>query len=200
MNTIQGLVLTTGVNDQLKGVGTPEASLESIFNHSIGVGCNAKKIANKIGLQVRDCEDAFMAGLLHDVGKLVMLAAFKDEMKAAFKLAQEKSIEPYIAEKEILGANHGEIGAHLLSLWGLHDPILEAVAFHHNPQHTMQSTKNILTAVHIANAADNFKTGDGGGFLSTLDKGYLEALDLIDQLPDLQDCVQMEGVKERVTQ
>jgi len=200
LNTVQGLVLTAGVHDQLKDAGIPETLLESISNHSIAVGGHAKKIAGEIGLQQRDSENALTAGLMHDIGKLVLLANFKDEMNVAIKLAQEKSIEPYLAEKEILGANHGEIGAHLLSLWGLHDPIIEAVAFHHNPQHTAQLTKNILTAVHIANAIDNCKAGDGGEFLSSLDKEYLEALDLIDLLPRLQECSLTEGTEERVTQ
>jgi len=200
LNTVQGLVMTAGVHDQLKDTGVPKASLESIFNHSMAVGGYAKKIAVEIGLQQRDSEDALIAGLLHDIGKLVMLASFKDEMNSAIRLAREKSLQPYVAEKEILGANHGEIGAHLLSLWGLHDPILEAVAFHHNPQHTTQPTKNILTAVYLANVIDNCKPSNTGEFLSALDKDYLEALDLIDQLPHLQDCLQMEGIEERVTQ
>ena len=200
LNTVQGLVLSAGIHNQLKDADIPKASLESIFNHSMAVGGYAKKIAVEIGLPPGNSEDAFLAGLLHDVGKLVMLANFKDEMSTAVRLAQERSIEPYLAEKEILGANHGEIGAHLLSLWGLHDPMLEAVAFHHNPRHTAQPTKNILTAVYIANVADNHKPSDTGGLLSALDEEYIEALDLIDQLPNLHNCLQTEGIEEGVTQ
>ena len=141
-----------------------------------------------------------MAGFLHDVGKLVMLASFKDEMNTAIRLAQEKSLQPYIAEKEILGANHGEIGAHLLSLWGLHDSILEAITFHHNPQHTAQPTKNILTAVYIANMIDNCRPGDISELLPALDSEYLKALNLVDQLPHLQECCKSEIVEEGITQ
>jgi len=200
LNTVQGLVLTAGIHDQLKDSDISENSLELIFNHCIVVGSHAKKIASEIGLQQKDTEDALMAGLMHDIGKLVMLANFKDEMNTAIKLAHEKSLQPYLAEKEILGANHGVIGAHLLSLWGLHDPILEAVAFHHNPQHNTQPTRNILTAVHIANAIDNNNPGDRSELVSALDKDYLEGLDLIDQLSHLQDCLQIEGIEERNTQ
>jgi len=200
LNTVQGLVLTAGIHDQLKDSDISENSLEMIFNHCIVVGSHAKKIASEIGLQQKDTEDALMAGLMHDIGKLVMLANFKDEMNTAIKLAHEKSLQPYLAEKEILGANHGVIGAHLLSLWGLHDPILEAVAFHHNPQHNTQPTRNILTAVYIANAIDNNNPGDRSELVSALDKDYLEGLDLIDQLSHLQDCLQIEGIEERNTQ
>jgi len=200
LNTVQGIALTAGAYDQLKDASIPEALLESIFNHSIAVGNHAKKIAVEIGLKQKDSEDALMAGLLHDIGKLVMLANFNDEMNSAIKLAQEKSLQPYVAEKEILGANHGEIGAHLLSLWGLHDPILEAVAFHHNPQQTTQPTKNILTAIYIANAIDNCKPGNSGEFLSALDTEYLKALELIDQLPHLLECCKLEIADERITQ
>jgi putative nucleotidyltransferase with HDIG domain len=200
LNILQGVVLTAGVHDRLKDAGIPEASLESIFNHSVAVGGHAKKIAVKMGLQKRDSEDALIAGLLHDVGKLAMLASFKDEMNAAIRLAREKSLPLYMAEKEILGANHGEIGAHLLSLWGLHDPILEAVTFHHNPQHPGQPTKNILTAVYIANAIEHCISNDISELLSALDSDYLKALNLIDQLPQLQECCREESIEERAMQ
>ena len=173
--------------------------LESIFNHSIAVGCYAKKIAIQIGLQQRNSENALIAGLLHDIGKLVMLASFKEEMNAAIKIAQDKSLQPYVAESVILGANHGEIGAHLLSLWGLHDPILEAVMFHHNPRLASQPSKNILSAVYIANVIENLKPADGGELLAALDTNYLRPLDLIDQLPRILECLQTEHIEERVT-
>ncbi len=199
LNTVQGVVLTAGVHDQFRDAGISNNSLESIFKHSIAVGCYAKKIADEIGLQKRDTENSLIAGLLHDIGKLVMLASFKDEMNTAIKIAQDKSLQPHVAESVILGANHGEIGAHLLSLWGLHDPILEAVVFHHNPRHASQPTKNILSAVYIANAIDNLRPVDGSELLSTLDIEYLEALDLIDQLPHLLECLQIERIEERVS-
>jgi len=191
LNTVQGLVLTAGV---YASASIPGALLESIFNHSITVGPLAKKIANEIGLEHRDSEDAFLAGVLHDVGKLVMLANFKDEMGEAIKLAQEKSLQPYLAENEILGANHAEIGAHLLSLWGLYDPILEAVAYHHNPRQSTHPTRNILTAVYLANAIEHSGANDCNELLSALDIEYLETLDLIDQLPQLQECCEPQTV------
>ncbi len=199
LNTVQGIVLTAGVHDQLKDLGIPGNSLESIFNHSIAVGCYAKKIAIQIGLQQRESESALIAGLLHDIGKLVMLASFKEEMNAAIKIAQDKSLQPYMAESVIFGANHGEIGAHLLSLWGLHDPILEAVMFHHNPRLASQPSKNILSAVYIANVIENLKPADGGELLAALDTNYLRPLDLIDQLPRILECLQTEHIEERVT-
>lgn len=97
-------------------------------------------------------EDAFMAGMLHDIGKLLMAAELPDKLGEALKLAHTKQISLEQAEVELMGISHAEIGAYLLGIWGLPYPIVEAVANHHNPlrvQH--RSGLNVVDAVYIAN-------------------------------------------------
>ena len=134
LDTLQSLVLALGVFDQFEDPKFPGYSIDSICDHSMAVGANARNLANCLGLQKRQSEDSLMAGMLHDVGKLVLLKHFQPELKKALELALGKSIPLHEAEKEVLGVTHAEIGAHLLSLWGLQDSILEAVALYPSPK------------------------------------------------------------------
>lgn len=196
LNTIQGLVLNAGIYSQMKDTGIPDSSLELLFNHSMAVSAHARKIAGEIGLKQRDSEDAFLAGLLHDVGKLVMLTDFKDEMNAALELAQKKSIEAHLAEREILGVSHAEIGAHLLSLWGLHDDILEAIAFHHIPSQAVPLTRNILTTVYLANTMERCSKEGSNASSYYLDCEYLKKLELTYQFPYLLERCNITELKK----
>ncbi len=184
--TVQGLVLVAGVFNQYENPGLPGISIEAIYSHSIAVGKATKDIAGALGLNKRQTEDALMAGMLHDVGKLIMLVHFRSEYGEAIQLAEQKSIPLPEAERQILGVTHGEVGAHLLSLWGLPDSIIEAVALHHSPLRSPSPMLSVLTAVHIANALDH-EQSDGDEQISTMDAEYLTQLNIADQVPELRE-------------
>jgi len=180
LDTLQSLVLAVGVFDQFEDPGLPGFSIDSIYDHSMTVGVNARNLAKCFGLHERHSEESLMAGMLHEIGKLVMLKHFQPELSRAIKLAAEKSISLYEAEKEVLGVTHAEIGAHLLSLWGLQDSILEAVALHPSPKNVPSPMINVLTAVHIAYALDRDRDCDSAeNEQSALDLQYLKKLDLL---------------------
>ena len=74
-------------------------------------------------------EDAFLAGVLHDTGKLVLAGNFPEEYAEAAKQAADNDITLWQAEQEMFGATHAEMGAYLVGLWGIADPIVETLAF-----------------------------------------------------------------------
>ena len=200
LDTLQSLVLAVGVFDQFEDPKFPGFSIDSIYDHSMAVGANSRNLANCLGLQKRESEDSLMAGMLHDVGKLVLLKHFQPELKEALELASEQSIPLHEAEKEVLGVTHSEIGAHLLSLWGLQDSILEAVALHPSPKNAMNPMVNVLTAVHIAYALDqDSDRGDQNEDHTALDMQYLKELDLSGQLKFFRRLCEIESTEERST-
>jgi HD-like signal output (HDOD) protein len=97
--------------------------------HASDVGRLALRLAES---ETRD--DAFAAGLLHDVGKLVLLSAAPADFAAASATSRERSVPLHAIETELLGVSHAEIGAYLLGLWGLPHSLVGAVARHHHPQ------------------------------------------------------------------
>ncbi len=140
VETVRALVLMFHVFDQLdqaRGSGVP---LDRLFQYGILTGKTARLIAKDAGLGKAELDDAYMGGLLHDVGLLVLGAAFRDEMREVVDEAHVSGDPLARIEKNRLGATHADVGAYLLGLWGLPNQIVEAVAFHHRPDFIASST------------------------------------------------------------
>lgn len=125
-------------------------------------------------------DDALLAGLLHDIGYWVLLQQCPQELARAVALAAEQGISLCKAERAVLDTTHAEAGAYLLGLWGLPYPILEAVAFHHNPTLAPQSEFDLLAAVAVAQAmtaaSQPNRTRSEQDLTPPLDGSYLTAL------------------------
>jgi putative nucleotidyltransferase with HDIG domain len=118
-----------------------------LWRHSLGVSVAAEGLVNE--LKIEAAEEIFTAALLHDVGKLVLGAFVKDEFEEI-----EKAITPELsfeqAEIIVLGTNHAEVGAQILTRWSLPSNIVNAVRWHHNPE-SADRTDIMLDIVHVAN-------------------------------------------------
>jgi putative nucleotidyltransferase with HDIG domain len=131
-------------------------SAEEFWSHSNNTAIRAKKIAEEQHASVKIADDAFTAGLLHDIGKLIFASRLPEDYAAATKRAIASQKPLWIVEREVFSATHAEIGAYLLSIWGLPTPIVDATAFHHNPAATTEDGFCALTAVHAANTLESF--------------------------------------------
>ncbi len=152
--------------------------LDSLWSHSIGVGNNAKKIIRSESSKKHALDDAYIAGILHDVGKISLLQV-PDYYENIYSFLIGKNIHFSLAEHELLGTTHAEVGACLLSLWGFSHSVVEAVAYHHNPSDLGGDENPILTAVHLANTFTN---------ISNLDAKYLKNLGIDNKLFHYIDC------------
>jgi HD-like signal output (HDOD) protein/ActR/RegA family two-component response regulator len=133
----------------------PGFDLRALWEHSARVACFAKSIAEVERLGQSDRDDCFIAGTLHDAGKLVLACALPGDYARALALARQKDLRLHEAEREVLGASHAEVGAYLFSLWGFSDSVVEAVCWHHDPERVLCSDFSPLTAVAVANAFDH---------------------------------------------
>jgi putative nucleotidyltransferase with HDIG domain len=150
-------------------------SIDALQQHAL----HTAKLAGKLLSDKKQAEDAFLAALLHDIGQLILAVALPHELETALAQAQAEEQPLYMAEKELIGVSHAEIGAYLLGLWGLPYPVVEAVANHHEPSRVPYRTGfGVLEAVYVAN-------GLAGG--AALDLDYLRALGVEDQLETWQD-------------
>ena len=136
------------------------------------------------------CDEAFIAGMLHDVGKIILAERLSSEYSERQKLAAKEGISKLEAEKQIFGVTHAEVGAYLLGIWGLPDPVVEAVAFHHHPADCFENKFSPLTAVHITNTLANFSEAEKSDCEEAqLDFEYIAKLEMRSQLPRWQEII-----------
>jgi HD-like signal output (HDOD) protein/CheY-like chemotaxis protein len=184
LDTVRALVLSVHVFSEFDGARIPGFSIDHLWSHSMTVGTLAKKIAKIEGATEHICEAALTAGLLHETGVLVLAAKLPKEYTAMLSLAREEKLSVEDAEHRIFGAGHPEVGAYLLGLWGLPDSIVEAVAFHHEPDRCPGKEFNALAAVYVADRIDRVATPSNvEGSLTLLDPGYLAKLGVSERLP-----------------
>ena len=151
-DTIKSLVLSVQIFSKFDESKIPGFSIERLSRHVLAVGVAAKQIAISESVEKKEAEAAFMAGMLHDAGKLILAESLPEKYSEVFELVRERGISDLQAEEELFGTTHTEVGAYLLGLWGLPDTIVEAVMFHHSPSQCLGvSSFGPLAAVHVAN-------------------------------------------------
>src|SRR5207249_3887298 len=122
----------------------------------------AKQIAQTEQAERKLIDETFVAGLLHDTGKLVLASNFPEQYHK-IDAQPTASLDRLAAEQQAFGANHADVGGYLLGLWGLPVSIVEAIAFHHCPAKSLNKAFSPLTAVHAANALVHAQPQSGGG-------------------------------------
>ena len=191
METIKALVLTAGVFEQFNIAELNGVSLESVYSHSMKVGVTAQCIARKLKLEKRLLDDAMLAGMMHDIGKPILLMHFRENYAAAMTNTAQTGEPMHKTEAEILGVSHAEIGAYLLSLWGEPDSTVEAGWQHHQPRRVGSPKVNAVTTVQIANALHHRDRYDDINQWKSneLDMNYLRNIQLADMVDELaQGC------------
>ncbi len=154
IENLRSLVLILGISRE------SFAKLESYFDldlyttHSIEVGTTAQLIAKDLGWSRKEAQSAFTAGLLHDMGRLIMATHFEELYckSEPFSMKTPDTVVIQELEEKQFGANHAQLGAALLALWGLPPDIINAIAFHHKPQDDVEEGVSLSTIVHVANA------------------------------------------------
>jgi HD-like signal output (HDOD) protein len=151
LNTIKSLVLSVQVFGQFSSEAVKRFSLDTLMKHSLSTGLVAAAIAKEETMKLQIAEDAFLGGMLHDLGKLILAHNLPQCYELVLDTAKGGDITFYQAEQESYGVTHADIGASLMLLWGMDDSIVEAVALHHDPSLCIAKTFCPLTAVYAAN-------------------------------------------------
>lgn len=141
VNIIKILIITSSIFDIIYKEDV------KLWEHSVGVATCARILAEK--LEIKDPQEVATAGLLHDLGKIIEKVSFKEEYKKIEELVQDGK-SPLLAEKEIFGLDHAEIGAFLMRTWNLPDRLIEAVEAHHELEKAKDFKKE-SALIHLAN-------------------------------------------------
>lgn len=170
-----------------EGFGISPWSMQTIWRHSVRTGYMAALIAINQHVSRPLVWQAFMGGLLHDVGMLIFLTQQPEVFMAVVDLAQCQGQELGAMEKIFLGTTHAECGAKFLARWGISEELLTLVRFHDQPFQVSHSVFCPLTAVYIANLLEGGGIAqDGDGVVGWEGEAYLLRLGLWDDLPRWQ--------------
>lgn len=158
--------------------------VDSLHRQGLSVGSIAKRMVQK-----DQAEDAFLAGLVHDVGRVVIAKYLPEKAREIAETMTERGLSAQEAEALILGHTHAEVGAYLLGLWGMPYPVLESVCHHHDLDHAERTEFGVTEAVHVAVALFEARAR---GTVANLDTAFLERLGVADQVAGWQQLVERE--------
>ena len=189
LETTQALVLLAHSFSYFDHIEPSVFSVAGLWQHSLLAGQFAREIARQENVGQETIGESFTAGLLHDLGKLVLAANLPEKFSQALALAREREQPLWMAEREVLGANHAEIGACLIGIWGLPTAIVEAVALHHYPAQLLSRSFCPLTATHVANVlAHELHDAGAGGRAPQVEGDYLAGLELSNRLDQWREA------------
>lgn len=164
LETTRSLVLLAHTFSYCDRTETSGFSIERLWRHSLSTGSLARRIAREERASAELSEECFLAGLLHDIGELLLAVNMPKEYSGALAKARKPAANGirtplWQAENEIFGATHAEIGAELMALWNLPLTVVEALALHHHPSRLLSHRFCPLAAVHVADALENELSG-----------------------------------------
>jgi HD-like signal output (HDOD) protein len=156
----------------------PNFPIDQIWSHSAQTGSLGLRISQEQPGGAHLAEQSFCAGLLHDIGKIILADGLPDEYSAVLRESQTTGTPLFEIERKYFQATHAEVGAYLLALWGLPIPLVEAVACHHHPRHCGAPGLCLAGVVHIANALQHSQAVHPGIVASPVDAEYLKQVQL----------------------
>ena len=179
LETTQALVLLAHTFSSFDQSQLGAFSIDSLWQHSVWTGHFARRIALTEETHPDVVAQAFVAGLLHDIGKLLFAANLPQAFASALNMARQQNRSLWEVEAQIFGANHAEVGGCVLGIWGLPPPIVDAVAYHHFPIRLLTQSFSPLTATFAANIFEHsLRHGESVTSELEIDPEYLKRVGL----------------------
>ncbi|MEE9441121.1 MAG: HDOD domain-containing protein [candidate division Zixibacteria bacterium] len=152
MEAIKNLVLSASMFAAFSSSQLDKEFQDVFWRHSLGTAFAARLLAHKLKANMGfDAEAAFSAGMLHDIGKMVISVYMQDDAKKLSELKLQKPDTPdHVLEEEVLGYNHAQIGSLLAKQWKLPHKLQETIMFHHFPQLTESDNNNLPYLIHMS--------------------------------------------------
>jgi putative nucleotidyltransferase with HDIG domain len=161
-------------------------TFKDLWSHSLKVAVGARKLAAMEKLSNQACEESFLAGLLHDIGKLILAANAETQYRLVLDLSKKALLPLHQAEIGIFGCTHSQIGAYLLALWGVPDSVIRAIEHHHSLEQAKITEFDSLLAVHLAQNLQPDRK-------KQLNMALLRQLGLEHRVPEWEEAISAEN-------
>ncbi len=160
----------------------PLLDIDALWHHCLHTAHCTRLIVRMETGDADMAETGFLAGLLHDIGLLVLAENFPDSSRDVRQEAERTGAPLHEVERAAFGAGHAELGAYIMGLWGIPPEIAWAVAFHHDPMRRVEGGFGLLAMLHAADALEReFSPGDG--ITREMDQAFLALTGYLERLP-----------------
>ncbi len=164
LNTVKNLALSTAVIATIgKHASFKTLPMDDFWSHSICVGVTAKALAAQKKVPIAEREEYFVAGMLHDLGKIPLNNCFVAEYTQSLQLADLEQGPLIRSEKLLVGIDHGYTGRLIAEKWQLSETLIQALSLHHDPASASAENRTIVATVALANLYANiYEIGSAG--------------------------------------
>jgi HD-like signal output (HDOD) protein len=170
LNAVKNIVIAASLTKLFRGGRvSPHFSAKDLWAHSIAVGVFSKMIVGKLNNALPD--EAFLAGLIHDIGILVELQAFREPLVEIAERASRESVRYIDLETQIIGVDHQALGAALTTKWKFPRSFQYVTGHHHNPMALAQECRWLTMVIHVA---DHICAREGIGYTLTCKEDPLD--------------------------
>lgn len=183
IDMLKALVLVHGLFGQVGAFRIPAFTIQHLWQHSLAVGAASRRIAEAEELGHKWANECFTAGLLHDVGILILASRFPEDYGRTLELNCQSGGDLETSEYHVFGATHAEVGAYLLALWGIPETVVQAAAHHHSISRQAVRGFSAALAVHVADTLCGGAPEHDVFGRVRLDQAYLSSLGLSSRMP-----------------
>ncbi|HBA84073.1 MAG TPA: hypothetical protein DCZ95_08270 [Verrucomicrobia bacterium] len=204
MVAINNIALSTSVFSTYSKASQSDFNREEFWRHCIctGIAVNIlyDRCAATLG-QRYEKDVLHLAGLLHDIGKIVFETYFHADFMSAIQMSHEQHVPLFQVELEVIGADHAQVGAWLGKRWNLSEDLIETIRWHHEPENAAESRQGIAMLCHAANYICNLvKIGESGDAVApAFFRGVWKRLGVeVDEISTIMDQVREESKKSEI--
>jgi HD-like signal output (HDOD) protein/CheY-like chemotaxis protein len=180
--TVRSLTLSIHVFSQFDRNPATAAHFPALWDHSVSVASLAHRIALSETGSKAVADESFTTGLIHDVGKIVLLSELPNEYRRVIQHLDGSPQTFYETEAKFIGCTHEQVGAYLMSVWGLPVTMIQAVEFHHHPSSVGGALFSPLTAVHCADVIVSLMDKNVVNLDAELDSVHANAMEIAEKM------------------
>src|SRR5262245_14380161 len=150
LNAVKNIAVASGLGQMFRGATLCDGfTAKDLWSHCVAVGVTARELSRQLKIPVSD--EAFLAGMIHDIGMLVLLQTAPEQLRTICETARRDK-RPYCEiEREITGGlDHQQLGAGLAEMWKFPRSCQLVAGFHHEPSTLSDDARRLVTIIHIA--------------------------------------------------
>jgi HD-like signal output (HDOD) protein len=160
LNAVKNIAVAASLGQLFRGVKLCEGfTAKDLWTHCIAVGVTARQFAKELKFPIAD--EAFLAGMIHDIGIMVSLQTAPEQLKQVCERAKQTNTDFCQIEREVMGVDHQQLGQALAEAWKFPRPCQLVAGFHHQPAQLADGNRSLVTLVHVA---DTVCAQEGQGF------------------------------------